>query len=193
VRTIVGGDPFAGPIAEGEKGIELDTDSHSSQGFRPSQKPPSRETTGLQVAEGNPFIARCPIHEIEFDKRKADECRKCQAERKVGSSRSVSPGGGRRRLRDYPAKRAFIGLGFALFIGLVPAAYSAVYVGGGELRRLRAEQEVLSAKPGTEEVVRQFDDLDAAVAAAHNRSMVNTLVLWVLVSGGVLAVWYRLT
>jgi hypothetical protein len=196
MRTIVGGDPFGAPQAEGDgdKGLELDTASHASGGFRsPSEVARAaapKDTTGLAFAD-NPFIVRCPIHDVEYDRRKADECRKCAAERRQGAP--VNRTGGPARLRDDPLRRAFLGLAFALVVGLVPAAYSAVHVGGSETGRLRAQQEELSQKPGTEEVVKKFDDLDVAIGEARTRSMINSLVLWVLVSSGALAIWYKVT
>lgn len=204
--TLAGGDAF-GTAPQNAGSLDLDTDSHSSAGFRPpatsasvagasaqvlSKMVASRSGSGLSVADdaGNPFVGRCAIHDLEYDKRKASACRKCLAEKTAGMA---FPDSRRRRLRENPAKRAFMGLAFALVIGLLPAAYSAVRLGGTEVQGLRARQEELSRKPGTEDIMRQFDDLDVAVEKARSRSMLNTVVLWVLVSSGAMAVWYRVT
>ncbi len=204
-RTMIGGDPFAPPQAEGERGLELDGESHSSSGFRSGASTGGASAqmlakmivtdsnSGLAVQDGNPFIVRCPIHELEYDKRKAHECRKCAAERATGAKASGKRQKSGPRLRDNPVRRAFLGLAFALFVGAVPAAYNALQLGEAEVQRLRARQQELSQKPGTEEVIKEFDGLDVAVDQARSRSMFHTLILWVLVSSGGLAIWYRVT
>jgi hypothetical protein len=95
--------------------------------------------------------------------------------------------------RDTPGKRGFLGLALALAIGLIPAAYYALRVGESAVRSLRDEQEVLSYKPGTDDTLKLFDELDSAVGMAHRRSMRNTAVIWVLVASGTLIGWYRIT
>lgn len=138
---------------------------------------------------------RCPKHGLYYDKRKASGCRKC-----LESSRKIASSIQRRSTRfpllafsDNPLKRALVGVAFALLVGFIPAAYNALRVGSSEVTNLRDEQALLSKKPGTEEVVKRYDQIDEAVRDAHDRSLRNTGLIWFLVAGGVLAGWYRIT
>jgi len=65
--------------------------------------------------------------------------------------------------------------------------------GSTEMRRLRVEQELLSRQPGTEEIMRQFDELDAQVGDAHDRSTRNTGIVWVVVASVAMLGWYKIT
>jgi hypothetical protein len=94
---------------------------------------------------------------------------------------------------DNPVKRAFIGLAIALAMGFIPAAYHALGMGSRALGRLRAEQEIVSRRPATEEIARRFEEFDVTVAATKVSYMRNTGVIWVLVTSGALLGWYRLT
>jgi hypothetical protein len=91
-----------------------------------------------------------------------------------------------------PVKRAFTGLALALAIGLVPAAYYARGVCGGEVARIRARQAELSRRVGSAEVNREFDQLDLAIDGVRRRGMRNTALLWLLVTGIAGAGWYKL-
>ena len=138
---------------------------------------------------------RCPTHGLFFDRRKSTGCRKCFEDKRSGvpaSNRSAS----KRRsdgLTSSPAKRAFLGLALALFLGFAPAAYYALFPGAGEVDRLRAEQRLLSEKAGTEENLRRFDQLEDQVASGHSKAARNTLIMWVAISGVVMAAWYKTT
>lgn len=144
----------------------------------------------LGVDEGKSHLVRCAAHGLHYDQRTASGCRKCLAPA-AARARSMVPA--KRSLHEQPAKRAFVGLGLALGLGFVPALYNARVLGTHEVVALRAEQAGLSQKVGTEDTLRQFDDLEARVGEAQGRSMRNTLVLWVLVAGGAFAAFYRAT
>lgn len=153
-------------------------------------------SSGLAVGdEAVAQTVRCPIHGLAYDRRKASGCRKCLAPARQVAQTMENPAftGTKGAFRESATKRAFLGLAIALAIGFIPAAYYALRMGGAEVRRLRAEQEVLSRKPGTEEVQQRFTALDADVGSAHRRSARNTAVLWLVVSGGALFGWYRIT
>jgi hypothetical protein len=82
-----------------------------------------------------------------------------------------------------PLKRAFAGLALVLVIGFIPAAYYSFGINGAEVRRIRARQLELSAQPGSKPVIDEFDRLEAAIAQVRRRGLVQTGILWVLVSG----------
>ncbi len=95
-------------------------------------------------------------------------------------------------IRRDPNKRAITGVAFALLIGFVPAAYYTYGVTGGEVRGIRARQEELSQRPGTEPALEEFDRLNGAVARIRHRGMIGSAALWVLVSGIAGAAFHRL-
>lgn len=170
---------------------------------RPSTMPTSlREmdaggTSGVVMDEDprNLNLVRCVQHGLYYDKTKSSGCRKClsavrdyvtKVEHKDTGFRLVD-------LRGKPAKRAFLGLVFALVLGFLPAAYYCLGPGAVEARRLRVEQELLSRQTGTEANLRVFEDLDAQVGAAHNRTSRNTAIVWVAITGVAMLGWYRVT
>jgi hypothetical protein len=190
------GDPFAALGAEEEVRLELDRGVLAA----PASAAGPRKTSGLQLAvEGGAASAgaqaRCPIHGLSYDRRRASACPRCQQAGGTAARRS-DPRPGQLRFggfRDSPVRRAFVGLCLALFIGFVPAAFHALRPGAAEVKRLRAEQEELSGKIGTEETLRRFDEIEALVPDRRLRAMRNTLLLWVVVSGAAFAGWYRVT
>ena len=95
-------------------------------------------------------------------------------------------------VRRDPIKRALAGLGFALLIGFVPAAYYTYGVSGSEVERIRARQAELSQQAGTPPVLEEFGRLDGDVARVRRRGMIGSAVLWVLVSGLAGAGFFRL-
>jgi hypothetical protein len=140
-------------------------------------------------------MSRCSIHGLYFDQSVASGCRKClepakqlarQMERNAIGFKLLA-------LRDDPPKRAFLGLTIALLIGMVPALWHALAIGRSEVLDLRTRQEVLSTKVGTDAVRKEFHAIDAAVHEAHGKHRRNTAIVWVIVSGGALFGWYRLT
>lgn len=216
--TPVGRDPFAPPeesapkleLALGRSGVPGSTQTQIEDlGSRPSRSlpgasgltvaraPADSTESGLDIADDPNKLhnIRCPIHGLYYDKRKASGCRRClepakqvaQAmRRETGEIRLLS-------MRDNPSKRAFVGLGIALAVGFIPAAYHALKMGPKDVRNLRAEQELLSRKVGTEETLRRFDDLERQVDDARGRAMRNTLIIWVAVAGVIGAGWYKIT
>jgi hypothetical protein len=156
--------------------------------------------SGLALGDEDPAArsVRCPRHGLLYDKRHADGCRRClddvreaaRAEKGRLPSRQEAA---LAALRESPARRAFVGLGFALFLGFLPAAYHAFRPGADEVRRLRAEQDELSHKTGTEDNLRRFDDIDLLVEHSRSRAARNTFIVWLTVSGVALAAWYRIT
>jgi hypothetical protein len=140
-------------------------------------------------------LVRCAQHGLYYDKTKASGCRKCLASaREVVSnfeSRNTTLRLG--NFGDQPAKRAFAGLGLAFLLGLLPAAYYAFGPGTSKARQLRIEQEVLSRQPGTEEILRRFDELDDLVNQSRDLALRNTAVVWAAVSAAAMAGWYKIT
>ena len=160
--------------------------SHAGQGHVGRPAAPPTASDGLSD-DDDAHTERCRTHGLLYDKRKSNGCRRC-IEGRRSANRTDRPGG---RLRDNPPKRAFAGLGLALAVGFLPAAYWAKGPGAEPVARLRAEQSDLSQKAGTEEVLTRFDEIDTQVAAAGLRNMRNTLFIWVAGSGLVLVAFYR--
>lgn len=140
-------------------------------------------------------LVRCVQHGLYYDKTKASGCRKCMAgardfatkiEHRDDAFRIVD-------VRGKPARRAFLGLSFALVLGFLPAAYYCFGPGATEAHRLRLEQEVLSRQTGTEDNLRVFDDLDVQVKTSHERSTRNTAIVWLAVTGVAMLGWYKIT
>ncbi len=217
-EPMVGRDPFGPTGATGatgatdatdatEAGIELELDTGDrpaadsslpgASGMR-SMGLATKSTSGLAASGEDQLHAhsvKCVTHGLYYDKRRASGCRKCMA-----SARHVAGTIEQRftkvkleGLRDDPVRRACLGLALALIIGLLPAAYSALRLGAGDVARLRAEQEELSRRVGTEEVLARFDEIDLEVGTARTKSMRNTIIVWVAVSGIAMAGWYKVT
>ena len=209
-------DPFSVP-EQGESPLELDvalpasasSNPDRTQGFKRSYTLPgasglntskiqaTSSASGLDVHDeaGEVNSERCPTHGLLFDRRKSSGCRKC-FEDKRSASRAPGRTAQKRRsdgLDSSPAKRAFLGLALAMFLGFAPAAYYAMFPGSREVDRLRTEQKALSEKAGTEENIRRFDQLEDQVAAGHWKAMRNTLIIWVAISGIAMVGWYKST
>jgi hypothetical protein len=109
------------------------------------------------------YRVRCHKHGLLYDSRKASGCGKCM-DRGASCPPPSRPGTHGIKIADFDsaAKRAFVGLALALVIGFIPAAYHAFRVGARDIHRLRDEQEILSRKPATEEIV-------SASGAQHHR------------------------
>jgi hypothetical protein len=153
----------------------------------------SLESVGIEGAKTH--MVRCPKHGLYFDQRSASGCRKClepakQLARKIERN---SVGFKLLALRDNPMKRAFLGVGFALFLGAVPAAIHAVQIGRAEVMDLRAEQALISQKVGTEENNARWTELDEKVHDSRRRNMRTTGLLWLAVTGVLTAGWYKIT
>jgi hypothetical protein len=137
---------------------------------------------------------RCPKHGLFFDTRRASGCPRClEPGRKMSVALAEQARGFKLLDFESAVKRAFIGLAIALVMGFIPAAYHALGVASREMRRLRAEQAALSQRPATEEILRRFAEIDATVGHTRNRYTRSTALLWVVVTGGALIGWYRLT
>jgi hypothetical protein len=150
----------------------------------------TNSASGLTLDDGTDGdMERCPTHGLLFDRRKTRGCRKCLQARKTANQRDTPAGG----LRASPGKRAFVGLGFALVLGFAPAAYYATHPAAAEIGKLRAEQTELSQKPGTEEILRRFDELDALVDSRRWHVIGNTAVIWLAASGALMAGFYKVT
>ena len=153
--------------------------------------------SGVEAAgdHNKSHMQRCAKHGLYYDQRMASGCRKClepakQLARKIERN---ALGFKLMALRDNPARRASWGLGMALALGFIPAAWHALTFGRPEISALRAEQAVLSQKVGTEETIRQYHEIDKRVHESHSKHRRNTGLLWVVVAGGALVGWYRLT
>jgi len=157
----------------------------------------SRSASGLAV-EGdgkNLHSVRCPKHGLYYDTTKTSGCRKCLEPARTVARRMERRGRPFRLddIADQPVKRAFIGLGIALVLGFVPAAYYAWSVNAKEVLSLRETQGELSKRAATDEVLRQFDAIDVKVDEARSSGMQRTFLIWVLVTGAVAAGWYKIT
>ena len=151
----------------------------------------TNSASGLTLADGTEGgnIERCASHGLLFDRVKARGCRKCLQARRSASQRDTPAGG----LRASPVKRAFVGMGFALALGFVPAGYYATKPGIADIQRLRAEQTELSQKAGTEAILRRFDEIDELVSNRHWHVMANTALIWLGASAALLAGFYKVT
>jgi hypothetical protein len=154
-------------------------------------------SSGVAVDEDpkNLNLVRCVQHGLYYDKSKASGCRKCLSPaREIASKMQADAtafhvGDFRRR----PGKRAFLGLAFALVIGLLPATYFCFGPGATEARKLRVEQELLSRQPGTDEILRRFEELDGQVRDSHDRATRNTAIVWFAVASVAMVGWYKIT
>jgi hypothetical protein len=204
-----GRDPF-GAKEEVPQGLELDMrgrtpsdDARRAGAVAPGSSArleAGSSSASLSVdrdAASEAYRIRCPKHGLFYDKRKASGCRKClEPGRKMAAAiTSANPWVGF-RIYDFgenASARAFVGIGIALLVGLMPAAFHAMRVGVRDLHRLRNEQELLSHRPASEDVVRRFDELEAEVSSSHSRAMRNTAIIWFVVTGGAMAAWYKFT
>lgn len=155
-------------------------------------------TSGVAMDEDpkNLNLIRCVQHGLYYDKTKASGCRKCLSGARDFANKLEQQRDTAFRIADFagkPARRAFVGLTFALVLGFLPAAYYCFGPGGTEVHRLRLEQEVLSRQTGTEDNLRVFDDLDGRVVASHERTSRNTAIVWVAVTGVAMLGWYKIT
>jgi hypothetical protein len=140
-------------------------------------------------------LIRCVQHGLYYDKSKASGCRKCMstardAVNKMTAQNTTFHIGD---LHRKPAKRAFIGLAIALVLGFLPAVYYCFGPGTTEARKFRVEQELLSRQPGTEEIMRRFDELDTQVDESHGRASRNTAIVWFAVAGVAMLGWYKIS
>lgn len=153
--------------------------------------------SGVELSgdQSKAFMQRCAKHGLYYDQRTSSSCRKCQEPAKQMARKIERNALGFKlmALRDNPSKRATWGLGLALALGFIPAAWHALAVGRPDVQALRTEQAVLSQKVGTEETLRQYQELDQRVHDSHSKQRRNTGIIWVVVAGGALAGWYRLT
>jgi hypothetical protein len=140
------------------------------------------------------YRVRCHKHGLLYDSRKASGCGKCMDKgRKLSAALQAKSVGITIAEFDSALKRALVGLGVALLVGFIPAAYHALRIGGRDIHRLRDEQEMLSRKPATEEILRRFEELNTSVDNATSRATRTTGVVWLVISGLALAGWYRFT
>ena len=210
------GNPFSVP-EEGEQALELDVkpkepvvysrNPHTIAGasaLNTNKITATSSVSGLRTTndEAREDTIRCPTHGLLYDSRKHAGCRRCLEIKRSAARGEDAPGqraaasGARRGTwasNLSPAKRAFMGLALALFIGFAPAAFYTLGPVNSGVLRLRAEQTALSARPGTEDNLARFDQIEADVDRARSRGLRNTLMLWVGATGLLLAGWYRAT
>lgn len=170
---------------------------------RPSTSAGSLRDLGMGAASGvtmdedpkNLNLVRCVQHGLYYDKSKASGCRKClsSAREMVNKMEAQAAGFHLGDFRRKPAQRAFLGLVFALVLGFLPAVYYCFGPGTTEVRKLRVEQELLSRQPGTDEIMRRFDELDGQVGDAHGQSTRNTSIVWFAVASVAMLGWYKIT
>jgi hypothetical protein len=207
-------DPFADPGGDQEMKLELDRGprSHARPASNAVAAPAgslpgasgvnvrleaTSSSSHMHVEEGTGNLAsvRCPRHGLYYDKNKASGCRKCLEGARATATAFEAKAAGFRLggYRDNPAKRAFTGLLFALIVAALPAAFHAFGPGAAEAKRLRVEQEELSRRTGTEEVLRRFDEIDERVVQSRREAIRVTAGIWIVVTAGVMAAWYRIT
>jgi hypothetical protein len=194
------GDPFSTSDG-GAVGIELDRDRKvasphqrasaslpGASGLNTQQIVASKSASGLDLAGAKQStVERCSRHGLLYDTSKSSACRKC-----LGDGRAAlaeAPG----TLRSSPARRALLGLLFALVLGFLPAAYYARVPGAAEVATLRAEQQELSRGLGNAKTMQRFDEIEELVLASRRVSMRNTLIIWIAASGVLMVAWYLLT
>ena len=197
-------DVSPGPKLELARGDRAgsEEDLASARG-RSSTSAGSLRDLGMGAASGvamdedpkNLNLVRCVQHGLYYDKSKASGCRKClsSAREVVNKMEAQAEGFHVGDFRRKPAKRAFLGLVFALVLGFLPAVYYCFGPGTTDVRKLRVEQELLSRQPGTEELMRRFDELDVQVGDAHSQSTRNTAIVWVAVTSVAMLGWYKIT
>jgi hypothetical protein len=95
--------------------------------------------------------------------------------------------------RQNPTQRLFLGLGLALVLGFLPAAFYARGPGLSAVRASREQQVALSGKPATHDVTVAFYQLDDDVSRAFRRTAFVTLALWLGIGAAVGAGFARLT
>jgi hypothetical protein len=216
----VGRDPFAGGPEHEEPRLELAMpppskapapSGSSAEHGRPSgstslpgasalnlnRMSATSSASGLSVDKAvaaEAYRVRCHKHGLLYDTRKASGCGKCMDKgRKLSAAFEAQAAGIKIAHFDSALKRAFAGLALALIIGFIPAAYHAFRVGARDIHRLRDEQELLSRKPATEEIVHQFEQLNTTVDNATGRATRTTGMVWLVMSGLALVGWYRVT
>jgi hypothetical protein len=140
-------------------------------------------------------LVRCVQHGLYYDKTKASGCRKCMSPAREVAIKMTADATVLRvgDLRRKPAKRAFWGLVFALVLGFLPAVYYCFGPGAAEVRKVRVEQELLSRQPGTEEILKRFDQLDSQVGDLYDQATRNMAILWVAVASVSMLGWYKIT
>jgi len=140
-------------------------------------------------------LVRCVQHGLYYDKTKASGCRKCLSGAREVAIKMTSEAAPFRvgDLRQKPAKRAFLGLLISLVLGFLPAVYYCFGPGKEEIGKVRVEQEVMSRQPGTEEILKRFDQLDAQVAPLHEKASRNVAIVWVAVTSVCMLGWYKIT
>jgi hypothetical protein len=186
-----------------EPSLELDAapprrPSASASSALSSRMSATSSGSGLAIdseAANDAYRIRCDKHGLFYDTRKASGCAKCLAPgRRLNAQLERRARGF--KIGDFEGdsvKRAFIGLAVALVLGFVPAAYHALRMGARDLHQIREQQEILSRKPATEEVSRQFESLNDDVKSGKSRAQRTTAIVWVMFTGGALFGWYRLT
>jgi len=171
----------------------------------PSVSASSLREVGMRGASGvsmdedprNLNLVRCVQHGLYYDKTKASGCRKCMSPAREVASKMAAEAEAKvahvGNLRSKPAKRAFMGLGLALILGFIPAAYYCFGPGSAKARELRVEQELLGRQPGTEQVIKQFDSIDLQVNEQHEAATRNTAIVWIAITSVSLLGWYKIT
>ena len=188
-------------LARGDRGGS--EEDLASVGGRSSSSAGSLRDLGMGAASGvavdedpkNLNLVRCVQHGLYYDKSKASGCRKClsTAREVVSKMEEKATDFHVGDFRRKPAKRAFLGLVFALVLGFLPAVYYCFGPGTTAVRKLRVEQELLSRQSGTEELMRRFDELDIQVGDAHSQSTRNTAIVWMAVTSVAMLGWYKIT
>ena len=189
-------------LARGDRGGS-EEDMSAARSRSSSASAGSLRDLGMGAASGvamdedpkNLNLVRCVQHGLYYDKSKASGCRKClsSAREVVNKMTEQAAAFHVGNFRRKPAKRAFLGLVFALVLGFLPAVYYCFGPGTTEVRKLRVEQELMSRQPGTEEIMRRFDELDGQVGDAHSQSTRNTSIVWVAVASVAMLGWYKIT
>jgi hypothetical protein len=154
---------------------------------RPSLPAPTADEAVAAVPEKNADIVRCPIHGLSYNRARSSGCLRCprmpHEQAQLTEQARRDQGWGWNQIRHDPVKRAVVGLALALALGLLPATIYSFGVSGGEVRRIRARQAVLSQQIGTKAIVDEFDHLEAEVSEVRHHGLFHTAIIWTLVTG----------
>ncbi len=208
-----GRSPAPGLPMEASPGPKLELARNDRMAASDDEMSPARSRTGVAAASlremgmsgdsgvsmdedpRNLNLVRCVQHGLYYDKSKASGCRKCLSGAREAAMK-MTPDAAPFRvgdLRSKPAKRAFLGLLLSLVLGFLPTAYYCFGPGAAEVRKVRVEQELLSRQPGTEEILKRFEQLDAQVGPLHEEASRNMAIVWVAVTSVCMLGWYKIT
>jgi hypothetical protein len=189
-------------LARADRGPGSEEDMSAARS-RPATSAGSLREMGMTGSSGvamdedprNLNLVRCVQHGLYYDKTKASGCRKCMSPAREAAIKMTAEAAPFHAgdLRRSPAKRAFLGLALSLVLGFLPTVYYCFGPGAADVRKVRVDQELLSRQPGTEDVLKRFEDLDGQVGELHDKASQKMAIVWVTVSSVCMLGWYKIT